>query len=237
MINKKFNLELIDFPDYETEEGETRYYLTPDGKFPSMTSILNVLDDGGIEKWVERVGTDEAERIKSEASDRGNELHDYIEDYLLNRLDRKSMKHKGARMLFNRMMPYFNKIDVVFGTEVALYQPELGYAGRTDAIAGVGSDIVIVDHKNSRKPIDLNKQYARRKLFKYQLQCAGYSLGLEYAIGMRATKGMITVGNVSSMNAEQFYFDLAPLYDEFFLLIEGFFRDPDVLTHSMYYKL
>jgi hypothetical protein len=237
MLGKTFDLQLIDFPDYETEEGETRYYLTPDGKFPSMTSILKVLDDGGIDRWVERVGEEEAERVKTEASDRGNALHDYIEAYLLNSLDRKQMHHKKAKMLFNRMVPYFNKIDVVFGTEVALYSPELGYAGRTDAIAGVGSDIVIVDHKNSRRPIDLSKQYARRKLFKYQLQCAGYSLGLENATGMRATKGMITVGNVSSMNADQFYFDLEPFYDEFFLLIDGFYKNPALLSQSLYYKL
>lgn len=237
MLGKTFEQQIIDFPDYETEEGETRYYLTPDGKFPSMTSILKVLDDGGIEKWVERVGEEEAERIKTEASERGNALHDYIELYLLNKLDRKMMKHASAKMLFNRMMPYFNKVDVVFGTEVALYHPELRYAGRTDAVVGVGTEIVIVDHKNSRRPIDLSKQYARRKLFKYQLQCAGYSLGLEYATGMRATKGMITVGNVSSMNADQFFFDLDPFYDEFFLLIEGFYKNPDLLNDSLYYKL
>ena len=107
------------FDEIETIEGTPRLYLTPDGTFPSMTSILKVLDDGGIDQWRKRVGEEVANKITSEAADRGNALHDYNEKYLQNILTRSEMVGQ-ARTLFNRVKPYLDEIELVVATEVPL---------------------------------------------------------------------------------------------------------------------
>lgn len=226
----------IDFKDYKTQEGETRYYITPDGKFPSMTSMLKLLDDGGLQQWVDRVGKDEANKIVQEAGARGNALHDMIELYLQNRLTRKDVKGQ-AGILFNRMKRYLDEIDLVYGTEVALYNKQLGYAGRTDAIGEAFGHTCIIDHKNSRKPINLELSFNRRKLFKYQLQTVGYAKALEAMYGLKATHGFITVGNHLNSNADRFFFKLAPYEKEFELLLKAYHEDKDFIKESLFFQL
>lgn len=227
----------IQFDDFETIEGKTRYYLTPSGKLPSMTSVLSILDDGGIEKWKKRVGEEEANRIAQEASDRGNKLHDLNELYLKNQLSRDMITGQGG-VLFNRVKRYLDEVQAVMATEVALYNDELGYAGRVDCICMMEDNITILDHKNSSKAINLDRQYARRKLFKYMLQCVGYSLALERMKGVVATHGCLIVGNHKASGADKFYFELEPLKEEFYLLVKAYKEENQkILKNSMYFSL
>mgnify|MGYP001377705345 CR=1 FL=1 len=57
---------------------------------PSVTTILAATkseeDKAAIAAWKERVGHREAERIKNEASSRGNSMHSYIEQFLLGKM-------------------------------------------------------------------------------------------------------------------------------------------------------
>lgn len=59
---KKFDWADEVFEEVEVIESDgvgPRLYITPDNKkLPSMTSVLSLLDDGGIDKWVERDESD-----------------------------------------------------------------------------------------------------------------------------------------------------------------------------------
>ena len=59
-----------------------RTYHTPDGSYPSITTILGkTSDQTWLLKWKERVGEEEAARVSKEATDRGTLVHEYAEKY------------------------------------------------------------------------------------------------------------------------------------------------------------
>lgn len=233
---KTFEWHDIGFDEYEVIEGSPRIYKTPHGDFPSMTSVLSILDDQkALDNWKKRIGEEEANKIVTDAANRGNALHDYNESYLKNELKRSDLKGQ-ARTLFNRVKKYLDEIELVIATEVPLYNSKLKYAGRVDCICMLKSAICITDHKNSRKPININIKWGRQKLYKYMLQCAGYALALYEMKGIVATKGCLIVGNHETSNSDRFVFELEPLHKELEYLVECYHSNIEP-KESMYYKL
>ena len=73
----------FDLESITTEEG--RVYKVPGGKlYPSITTVLSSYNKKAIMEWRKRVGDEEANRISRMASGRGTKLHNTIEKYLLN---------------------------------------------------------------------------------------------------------------------------------------------------------
>ena len=64
-----------------------RLYETPDGNFPSITTVLSSLSKASIQEWRNKVGAEEANRISTQASRIGTKTHKIIEDYLQNQQD------------------------------------------------------------------------------------------------------------------------------------------------------
>lgn len=235
---KKFEHNIIDLPDMNVIEGDIRLYETPVGKFPSMTSLLQLLDDGGIDEWRARVGVDEADKIVRSAVARGNQLHKLSEDYLLNRFDRESDAFGQGRVLFNRAKKHLDTIDVVRGIEVALYSPTGRYAGRADGIVEVQGHVTILDHKNSRRKIDLNKSYARKKIFGYMVQCAGYSRALYEMTGIFAPYGMLIISDIETTQSHVIRFKIGDdLLNELDIIIDAYYNDRKSISRSMYFSL
>jgi hypothetical protein len=235
---KTFRHLNIPFKEIETIEGETRYYKVDENNIlPSMTSILKILDDKGIDKWKKAVGDDEANRIVQEAITRGNSLHDLSERYLLNTLNREDVSGPG-KILFNRNKKYLDELGPIVGVEVPLYSLCKKYAGRGDLIAFHGKHLCIVDHKNSRKPINLKKRYGKRKLFKYMLQIVGYAIAFKEMFPdlPMPTHGMLIIGNHETMNSECRKFLLKPLIKEFEILLDIYYNHSDK-KQSAYFKL
>ncbi len=213
---KTFEWGDIQFDEIDTIESDgtsPRLYKTPLGNYPSMTSLLSILDDGGLQGWIDYVGQDEADRICKEAADRGNALHDYNEMYLKNELQRSDLKG-SAKILFNRVKHYLDQIQLVLATEVALYSDEFGYAGRVDAVGFIDDKLMIIDHKNSRKNINLSLTYGRRKLFSYMLQCTGYRRALYEMTGLKASHGCLIVGNYNTSSSSRFVFEIDDFLEE-----------------------
>lgn len=142
-------LEQITKPDY-------RVYKTPCGqRLPSVTTVLSATKDmTAIDAWVERVGEEEAERIKNRSSNLGNLMHNAIEDYMVGKEPSfpKTMRGNIAKSMFRKIKKEFldKKVESVVGIEVPIYYPGL-YAGTVDFIAVVEGVLVIVDWKNSIK--------------------------------------------------------------------------------------
>lgn len=236
---KKFEQQPLVFPEYETIEGKPRLYVTPDGNFPSITSILSGIDkyDDGLDKWRKRVGEEEAHRQTKAASDRGNALHDYAEKYLLNDLHPREVKGAGG-LLFNQARHLYNPIDVVYATECILYSKTLGCAGRTDALVSYNRIVSVLDHKNNKRTLDLTRtSYAKRKLFKYMLQCSGYSICYEDMMGDRLKQGVIIMSNFETHNSKPYVFDITKYWkDQFKLAVDIYHGEKDA-KESDYYKL
>lgn len=228
------------FDDIKTIEGEIRLYKTPHGNFPSMTSVLSILDDGsnGLENWRNRIGHEEADKITKEASDRGNSLHDLSEKYLLNQLKREDVTGPGY-VLFNRVKKYLDEIELVIGTEVALYSKTYKYAGRTDAIVLLDDMITILDHKNSRGRITDNRKFLRQKIHKYKLQITGYAIAFEEMTGIPAKNGCLIVGNHKTSTSNKISFPIDnELRDELLLIVSCYnTKNLDQIKKATFFKI
>ena len=128
--NKKFN-----YPSSTRAliQGK-RHYSLDGSNLPSVTSILSATkseeDKAALTAWKERVGKQEAERIKKESSTRGSNLHKFIEDFLHGKLnqdlieDNNNSKKMAEEIIDNGLK---NKLSEVWGAEATLYYPCLLY--------------------------------------------------------------------------------------------------------------
>ena len=83
LINDKYK-----YPELKRVESELgRFYIDSKGKeVPSVTNILSsTSDQSGIDKWKQRVGLEEAERILQESTSIGSTVHNALENYLQNK--------------------------------------------------------------------------------------------------------------------------------------------------------
>ena len=131
-----------------------RVYNTPDGnRYPSVTTILSELSKAGIAAWRKRVGTEEANRISTQASTRGTKIHQICEDYLNNKPDYLDGQMPANVFTFKQIQPILDQyIDNIQYLEAPLYSDFLKTAGRVDCIAEFDGKLSIIDFKTSRKP-------------------------------------------------------------------------------------
>jgi genome maintenance exonuclease 1 len=149
---KKFNHVGSTLTELQTENIDgKRHYVTPNGSYISITTLLSNLSKDGIQKWRARVGAEEANRISTKASRQGNAIHALCEKYIKNEEGflTESMPHLVE--MFESILPLLDRVDNVHVTEGAMYSDELGLAGRTDLIAEFDGKLAIIDYKTSRR--------------------------------------------------------------------------------------
>jgi len=181
--HKDFQLEEL---NTETIDGK-RFYVTPKGKLPSITTVLSILSRDAIKKWRERVGEEEANKISTKASRRGTNVHAMCEDFLNNDLDAKKYL-PNDRETFNSLKPILEEhIDNIYAQEVPLWSEYLGVAGRVDCIAEWNGRIAVIDFKTSRKL--KKKEY----ISNYFQQCAAYAVMWEERTGIPINKIVVVI--------------------------------------------
>jgi genome maintenance exonuclease 1 len=153
---------------------EGRRYIYGEQKLPSVTTILSATkkDKGALDAWVARVGQEEADRIKNEASRVGTYLHEVIERMVAYRhLPRPTNWDmcKGYELGYKIINTYFQHVSEIWGSEVSLYYPEK-YAGTTDLVGVYRDKPAIIDFKQSNKP------KKRQWIEDYFCQLAAYAL-------------------------------------------------------------
>ena len=178
-----------------------RLYETPDGNFPSITTVLSSLSKASIQEWRNRVGAEEANRISTQASRRGTKTHSIIEDYLQNKQDYLSGHMPDSIELFKSVQSILDiHVDNIYGIEVALWSKDLGVAGRCDCIAEYDGELSILDWKTSSKP-------KREELVEsYKLQGTAYAKMYEERTGIKITQVVIVIA-VSDNSPQVFFAD------------------------------
>ena len=109
------------YPTIARVDGSTgRHYKVPG--FEAVTSVTTILDrtkdKGKLKEWADRVGHEEAERIKRDAAYVGTCMHEVIEMFLADEpltLGQDWMALRGQHMAFSLIRTYFPYIDVVYG--------------------------------------------------------------------------------------------------------------------------
>ena len=186
--------------NYEITESVTaetlptgRTYFTPDGAYPSITTLLGKTSPSlvWLQKWKDKVGEEEAARISKEATDRGTLVHEYLEKYwndedITEDLAKESPKVRGPA---NALIRGTSKnVTEVWAQEIPVWSPTLGFAGRVDMIGKWNDVPAIIDFKTSKK---LKKG---KDIKDYYLQCSGYAYAHNELFGTDIKKIVVVIG-------------------------------------------
>jgi len=167
-----------------------RHYDINNEKLPSVTTILGKTQSAekaeGLAKWRARVGEVEAQRITDQAATRGTAMHSILEHYVLgkNRLDLTDVgqqAHKMADVVIDKGLSH---LDEIWGSEVALYYPEL-YAGATDLVGVYKNAESIIDFKQTNKP------KRREWIEDYMIQLGAYTMAHNYVYQTKIQQGVV----------------------------------------------
>ena len=172
------------------EEDGSRTYNVGDKKIPSVTTILSATQSeekkASLDKWRQRVGYQEAQRITNQAATRGTEMHYVLENYI-DGVGYLNLSPEGAeaRLMAHEIVNNLGKLKIVYGNEVSLAYDEL-WAGATDVVGLYDDQPTIIDFKQSNKP--KREEYVED----YYYQIAAYSLAHKKQYGP-ITQGLICV--------------------------------------------
>ena len=199
-------------------ENGLRKYLFGDEKLPSVTSIIQATkseeDKASLENWKKRVGHEEANKIKIEASNRGTSMHSYIEDFLKGRINESFFENNEqyknmAKEIIDKGIK--GKLEEIYGMETTLHYPEK-YAGTADLIGIYQGQETIIDFKQANKP--KKTDYIQD----YFLQLGAYTLAHNVVYKTSITSGVILLCTVDNL-FQDFKIDGAELimYQNLFL--------------------
>ena len=169
----------------------SRHYAVNQENLPSVTTILKATESdekkAKLAEWKNRVGHKQAEIISREATSRGSSMHDYLEKFLLGKLnmdllgDNTLEKMMADQIIENGLR---NKLNEIWGCEATLYYPGK-YAGAADCIGIYENKETIIDFKQSNKP------KKDEWIDDYYLQCAAYGLAHNTVYGSNISQAAI----------------------------------------------
>ena len=176
----------FDFFDRKEIDG-VRHYITPNGDYPSVTTVLGaMLDKSALAEWRERVGDEQADFTSRLAASRGTNIHNMCENYVRGLDVDVSMPFNAV--LFNQVKKVLDEhVDDIIGCELTLVSDHLKVAGSCDLIALYDGKLSIIDYKTSAK----NKM--KDWIESYFLQTALYSYMLWEMTGMLAQQLVIII--------------------------------------------
>ena len=167
-----------------------RHYDVSNEILPSVTTILQATqsDDkkASLAKWRQKVGDNEAEKIRDEAARRGTAMHEFLEMHLQgNKLLDLSDEGPAARSMARIIIEQGLKdVEEIWGSEVTLFYPGL-YAGQTDLCGIFTGRESIIDFKQTNKPKKIEW------IEDYFLQLAAYAMAHDIIYGTCVDQGVI----------------------------------------------
>jgi genome maintenance exonuclease 1 len=103
-------------------------------------------------EWRKRVGEAEANKISTQAANRGTAIHTICEQYLLNETNYPKGVMPTNLATFKTLRPIIDEnIGMIYGLEHFMYSDLLQTAGATDCIAEFNGVMSIIDFKTSTK--------------------------------------------------------------------------------------
>ena len=170
-----------------------RLYDVNNEKLPSVTTILNATKSAeakeSLNRWRDKIGSVAADKITKEATSRGSAMHDFLEKFLLGKLNLdllgdNSLERKMADQIIENGLR--NRVSEIWGVEATLFYPGR-YAGAADLICKYEDKNSIVDFKNSTQ---LRKDEWNTD---YYLQLSAYQMAHNKVYGTDINQGVILV--------------------------------------------
>ena len=181
----------------QLDRTDGHFYLTEQGKvYPSITTVLKIETQAGIEYW--KSIEPNWEQISRESTEAGTAMHELVEDFLSNRPLRHFDVTKFAKNpydLFEYIKPALADIDNIHALETKLYNDEMGLAGTVDCIAEYEGKLSVIDFKNSRK------RKTKSRVKNYFLQACAYGAMAKQCLNLGIDQGVIIISNWDGTNS------------------------------------
>jgi len=167
-----------------------RHYDVSNEILPSVTTILQATQSdekrASLAKWRQKIGENEAEKIRDESARRGTAMHEFLEMHLRgNKLLDLSDEGLAARNMARIIIEQGLKdAEEIWGSEVTLFYPGL-YAGQTDLCGIYSGRESIIDFKQTNKP------KKAEWIEDYFLQLAAYAMAHDVIYGTCIDQGVI----------------------------------------------
>ena len=176
-------VKLNEFKSY-TDESGTRFYDSPGGKYPSVTTVTGFEKKAFFAEW-RKNNPEESKRVLQ----RGNNLHQMIEDYLNNKEINLLTYSPTVSSLFVQMKPELDKIDNIHALEKPLWSDTMALAGRVDCVAEYDGKLSIIDFKGS------TREKREQDIENYYLQGTAYAIMWHERTGVPIDEFNVIVGS------------------------------------------
>ena len=188
---------------------EGRTYYTPDGNYPSITTILGKTSNQiWLQKWREKVGEEEAARISKEATDRGTLIHEYAESYFNKEDIFTNLVNESSdiRQMVKDLITITELgVEEIWGQEQVLWNKKYGYAGRCDMVGIWKGKPSIIDFKTSKKT-----KYIKQ-IKDYFIQCCAYAVAHNQMFGT-GIKNIVILITVEGKESQCFETNAVPFF-------------------------
>lgn len=185
------------------EENGKRFYSSDIGKFPSVTTVLSVMDGDWVEEWKARVGEDRANAVSNKAKSVGTSVHLMCEHYLKNevtvlkRLRLKSMPE--AKLRFDNFKVFLDDISTVFLSEAAVASSVFEIGGTVDCFAVYRGKLSVIDFKTASRP------KVKEDILSYFAQGAFYSAAIKEQYGLNKYPRVVIAIAVNGLKEPQVF--------------------------------
>jgi CRISPR/Cas system-associated exonuclease Cas4 (RecB family) len=181
-----------------------RWYDTPVGSYPSITTVLGGTEapekTASLESWRNSLGKEKAAAFTKKAQDHGTNVHLLAERYLkkepVDALINGKPVPQTDMAAFNALKLKLDKINVIWGQEVALYSPSLEVAGRCDLAGEFKGVPVIVDFKTASRVKGISD------IHDYKLQLLFYATAHNEMFGTDIKEGIILMVSAAGFPQE-----------------------------------
>ena len=181
---KKYNHNTISITgslqEATTESG--RSYATPEGTFPSVTTVVGFEKQKFFAEWRKK-NPKESLRVTK----RGTDFHALIEKYVNNEDINFDELMPNMLDIFVLMQPLLHRIDNIRMIEAPLWSSLLELAGRTDCIADFDGVLSIIDYKAS------TKEKRKQDIENYFMQATAYAMMLQERTGIKVEQFVILI--------------------------------------------
>ena len=184
-----FQQEIVN-EDYSLDQQTSkkgRVYVDDEGnKYPSITTVLSILNKEAILAWRKRVGEEEANKISTRAATRGTKVHDMIERYVLN--EDPGEPDLISTSNFKEVKPIIDQnLSKVYATEKRMFSKHLGVAGTVDCVGVWDGKDSIIDWKTSAK------WKKKEWISNYFMQASAYAIMWEERTGRPITQLVVCI--------------------------------------------
>lgn len=212
-----------------TEKG--RLYKTPDGSYPSVTTILGkTANNIWLQRWKDKVGEEEAARISKIATDRGEIVHKYLERYWdgSNSWSEDILQEEitTQKMITNLIQATQKGVTKVWAQEIPVWSKILRYAGRVDMFGEWNKVPAVIDFKTSKK----KKQI--KDIRDYFIQCTAYAQAHNELFNTDLKKIVVLI-TVENSEVQVFESDMRPFLPDLKYRIIQYFKLKDDKSNSV----